>query len=243
MISLRAGWNLMGWTGADGTPVADALARFGDEPVEASRWEAETQRYVHYGADADDVGLTTLARGQALRLELSRDARWWERGTARPTFVFADDITAEQRDEVRALFESATDVVAMRFGVHTTDYTVDVDAGNTFYCTVSHDVIEFQFPGCSASAVAHEYFHVLQNVLAMETDELYFGPDWMSEGTADYAQYVYDLEVGRRARNPSFAVEQLTRTPGEVHDFDRSHFWLTYALGFIAAEWLADYAG
>ena len=243
VISLRAGRNLVGWTGADGTPVADALARFGDEPVEALRWEAETQRYVHYRPDTGDVGFTTLARGQALRLELSRDARWWERGTARPRFEFSADVTAEQRDEVQALFESAIDVIAMRFGVHTTDFTVNVDAGNTFYCTVSHDVIEFQFPGCREGAAAHEYFHVLQNVLAVEPDESYFGPDWMSEGTADYAQYVYELETGYRGRNPRFAVEQLTRTPGEVHDFDRRHFWLTYALGFIAAEWLADYAG
>ena len=244
VLSLHAGRNLVGWTGEDGAAVSDIVARFGGALTEARGWNAATLRFTHHrpGSGTAD-GLTSLSRGDGLWIELTTDMRWWERGTARPTFVFADDITAEQREEVRALFESARDVIAMRFGAHTTDFTVNVDAGNTFHCTVSHDVIEFQFPGCRAGAAAHEYFHVLQNVLAVEPDESYFGPDWMSEGTADYAQYVHDREVGRRGRNPYFAVEQLTRTPGEVHDFDRRHFWLTYAIGFVAAEWLADYAG
>lgn len=243
LLDLRRGQNLLGWTGGDGAGVADTLARFGDDLMEVWHWDADRQRYVPYPPGSDAARLATLARGQALRIELARDTRWWEPGTARPTFVFAEDITAEQREEVRALFESATDVIARRFGVHTTDYTVNVPAGNVFHCSVLHNVVTFQFPGCRAAAVAHEHFHVLQNVLSVEPHEPYFAPDWMNEGTADYAQYVYDQETGARGRNPRFAVEQLTRTPGEVHNFDRRHFWLTYAIGFIAAEWLADHAG
>lgn len=243
LLDLHRSRNLLGWTGADDVRVANALARLGDDLTEVWRWDAEAQRYVSYPPGSSAARLAVLARGQALRIELARDTRWWELGTARPTFVFADDITAGQREEVRALFESAIDVIAMRFGVHTTDFTVNVPAGNVFHCSVSHDVIEFQFPGCRTGAAAHEYFHVLQNVLAVEPHESYFGPDWMSEGTADYAQYLYDRETGASGRNPRFAVEQLTRTPGEVHNFDRRHFWLTYAIGFVAAEWLVDRAG
>ena len=66
----------------------------------------------------------------------------------------------------------------------------------------------------------------------------------MAEGSSEYVQHVYEQEAGPdRPRNPRFAVEQLTRTFGEVDDFDRRHPYLPYALGFIAAEWLADHAG
>ena len=243
LLDLRSGRNLLGWTGEDGARVADALAPFGRDLVQVWRWDSKTQRYIPYPPGSGSFGLATLARGEALRIELARDKRWWKRGIAGPTFVFEDDITADQRREVQALFNAAIDVIAMRFGAHTTDFTVNVDVGNTFHCSVSHDVIEFQFPGCGASAVAHEYFHVLQNALAGESHVSYFGPDWMSEGTAEYAQNVYDRQVERQGRNPRFAVEQLVRTPGDVHDFDRRHPFLPYALGFIAAEWLANHAG
>ena len=245
LVDLHRGQNLLGWTGEDGARVADTLARFGDDLVEVWHWDAERQRYVPYPPGSNAATLATLARGQALRIELAQDRRWWERGTARPTFVFAEDVTYERRKEVRWLFEHATDVIAMRFGAHTTDYTVKVPADSTVYCSVSQDVTEVQVPACRQSAVAHEYFNVLQNALAAEPDGSYFGPDWLSYGTAQYVQHVYDIESRRTVVNPRArpAVEKLARTPGEVHYFHRPPFWLNRTTGFIAAEWLADHAG
>ncbi|MXW23948.1 MAG: hypothetical protein F4Z96_04725, partial [Chloroflexi bacterium] len=242
LLDLHGGQNLLGWTGTDGAGVADTLARFGDDLEEVWHWDAEAQRYVPYPPGSDAASLATLARGQALRIELARDTRWWEPGTARPTFVFADDITAEQREEVQALFESATDVFAMRFGVHTTDYTVDVSNEHSL-CAAGGGVIDLPFPLCR-TAVPHEYFHILQSELMGRG----FGaPDWMNEGSAEYAQFVYEQDVDPQGtfphRHPYLAVEQLTITPGEVHDFDRRHRYLSYALGFVAAEWLVDRAG
>ena len=48
LLSLSAGANLVGWLGDDGTVVGAALARFGDALVRASRWDTESQRYLHY---------------------------------------------------------------------------------------------------------------------------------------------------------------------------------------------------
>ena len=245
VLSLRTGRNLVGWTGEDGASVSDVVARFGDAFTEALAWDAATQRFMRHRPGASTThGLASLDRGDALRVGLTEDTQWWERGTAQPTFVFADDITAEQRKEVRALFESARDVIAMRFGVHTTDYTVDVSNEHTG-CAAGGGVIDLPFPGCR-SAVPHEYFHILQQELAGGAGR--GGPDWMSEGSADYAQHVYEQhaypqQLEFRHRNPFFAVEQLTRTPGQVHELDPRERFLPYALGFIAAEWLVDRAG
>ena len=245
LLDLHRGQNLLGWTGEDGVVVGDALARFGDDLEEVWHWDAERQRYVPYPPGSDAASLATLTRGQALRIELARDTRWWERGIAQPTFVFAEGVTYERQKEVQWLFEHATDVIAMRFGAQTTDYQVGVPAGGTLYCTVSQDAPDDRVSVCAQSTAAYEYFLVLQNALAAGPDDSNFGPGWLSVGTAEYVQHVYDLESRRPLINPRTrsAVEKLTRTPGEVHYFHRQPFWLNRTTGFIAAEWLADYAG
>ena len=41
LLSLHAGLNLVGWTGENGTAIEDAVFRFGEAFVRASRWSAE----------------------------------------------------------------------------------------------------------------------------------------------------------------------------------------------------------
>ena len=245
LVDLHRGPNLLGWTGEDGAPVADALDRFGDDLEEVWHWDAEAQRYVPYPPGSNAATVATLARGQALRIELAQYRRWWERGLAQPTFVFAEGVTYERQKEVQWLFEHATDLIAMRFGVHTTDYRVGVPGDGTLYCTVSRDAPDDRVSVCAQSTTAYEYFLILQNALAAGHDDSNFGPGWLSAGTAEYVQHVYDLESRQPLINPRTrpAVERLTRTPGEVHYFHRQPFWLNRTTGFLAAEWLADHAG
>ena len=161
LLTLQTGRNLVGWAGEDGASVSDVVARFGDAFTEALAWDAATQRFMRHRPGASTThGLASLDRGDALRVGLTEDTRWWERGTAQPTFVFADDITAEQREEVRALFESAIDVIAVRFGAHTTDFTVNVSTEN-IVCAARPRRIDFPFHACRLGA-PHEYFHILQ---------------------------------------------------------------------------------
>ncbi len=240
LLSLRTGWNLVGWTGDSGTGIDEAVARFGDTFVRGSVWDASAQRYAHYHPGSGNTEPPSLIRGDAVWVDLTSEARWWQPGAARPTFRFDDGVTSEERNALQALFASAEDFLARRFGAHTADYTVSVsDEHNS--CAVVDDLVWFPpFPICREWAVAHEYFHVLQNDLAGAP---YWGPYWLSEGSADYAQHVYAIETGFPNRHPEFAVEQVTRTPVELHDLDRRHLFLPYALEFLAAEWLANHAG
>ena len=243
LLSLRTGWNLVGWTGDNGTGVDEAVARFGDMFVRGAVWDASTQRYVHHLPRSGNTEPPTLSRGDAVWVELTSDARWWEPGTVRPEYKFADDVTTEERGAVEALFASAEDVIARRFGAHTADYTVSVSDEHNSCAVAGNNLVWFPFPRCNAYAAAHEYFHVVQHDLAGVAPWEYWGPDWLSEGSAEYAHHVWASESGVPNRHPEFAVEQLTRTPGELHDFDRRHQHLPYALGFLAAEWLANHAG
>ena len=48
LLELHAGRNLVGWAGRDGTPIEEAVGRFGDALAKAWRWDAEVQRYLRY---------------------------------------------------------------------------------------------------------------------------------------------------------------------------------------------------
>ncbi len=241
LLSLRTGRNLVGWTGEDSAPIEEAVGRFGDTFTRGWRWDPESQHFDHYhpGRNAANT-LAELNRGDALWVELTAEARWWQPGTVRPGFVFDDDVGAEERDSVRALFASAEDFVARRFGAHTADYTVSVSNEHDV-CAVDEDLVLFPY-SCNPNA-PHEYFHVLQNALARVPPWEYWGPVWLSEGSAEYAQHMWALERGVASRQPKFAVEQVIKTPDELHTFDPRDRYLPYALGFLAAEWLANHAG
>ena len=90
LLSMHAGRNLVGWTGREGMPVEEAVARFGDALTRLSRWNAGTQRYEQYRPGWTDSAntLRELYLGDALWVELSSDARWWQSGTANAEFVF-----------------------------------------------------------------------------------------------------------------------------------------------------------
>ena len=90
LLELHAGVNLVGWTGRTGTPAADAVARFGDALVRASRWNAEAQRQEHYRPGAPDSAntLRALVHGDAIEVELTADARWWQPGATPPPVEF-----------------------------------------------------------------------------------------------------------------------------------------------------------
>ena len=81
---LRAGNNLVTWGGLDGTPIEEALDWLGDAVVGASRWNADTRESERYrpGAPPSANTLRTLNHGDALWVQLSEDASWWQSATA-----------------------------------------------------------------------------------------------------------------------------------------------------------------
>ena len=84
----------MAWGGLDGTPIEEALDWLGDAVVGASRWNADTGASERYrpGAPPSANTLRTLNHGDALWVQLSEDASWWQSGTAGTEFVFVEPL-------------------------------------------------------------------------------------------------------------------------------------------------------
>ncbi|MYK69245.1 MAG: hypothetical protein F4020_06815, partial [Gammaproteobacteria bacterium] len=265
LLSLTAGHNLVAWLGPDETPIEAALARFGDALVGAASWDAEVQRYARYRRDAPDA-VNTLRRlrlGDALWLELASETWWWQSGAERrpvdftgaatdgiePRFVFSEDVPAGEQQSLRAVLDGVREVFSERFGADRGDLTVRTgsDAGR---CSGGRGSVTLP-RGCAGIPwiVAHEYFHHLQGTLAGPNRK---GPVWMTEGTAVYADRVYDgvadpdstpeaaLEIERR--NSSRKVASTVSTLARVATGDTfripSEEPLNYSLGFLAADWL-----
>ena len=107
-------------------------------------------------------------------------------------------------------------------------------------------------------AIAHEYFHVLQNQLASKYHTSEVGPYWLVEGLAQYAEYVYSQS---RSRPTAFdgVFSDLSEainlhrimTPGELEsladeqrfrDGYNLHPIYTYAMAFAASTFLVEQA-
>ena len=103
LLPLHAGRNLVGWVGRDGTPIADAVVRFGESLVRASRWDAAAQAYEHYRPGESDTAntLAELNHGDGLWVELTGDARWWQSGNTPSPVVFVGDVSEERQAEIR----------------------------------------------------------------------------------------------------------------------------------------------
>ena len=131
LLSLPSGYSLVGWAGLDGTPIAEAVGRFGDALIGASRWNAETQSYERYepGAEEPAEGMPVLQHGDALWVELSEEARWWQSGTERTRFVFEAPVTQERKSELRDEMERVVAFFAERYGIEPPNFFVLVDPG------------------------------------------------------------------------------------------------------------------
>ena len=77
-VDLHRGFNLVLWTGGNGTPVAEAVASLGDALVSLFTWEAAAQQFFSYGPGRLDFLNTarTLDYGDGVWLEVNRDSTW-----------------------------------------------------------------------------------------------------------------------------------------------------------------------
>lgn len=232
LLSLRTGWNLVGWTGEGGTPIEEALTRLGDALDAAAYWDAEAGRHrVYYpGAKAlNDLG--ALSRGDALWVYISSDRRWAQPGTGRVIFEFAEGVSEELKGEVREEMATAMAFFGERLGIHYDEFSLAVsrDGG----CASRAGFIKLNRPWC----LAHEYVHVIQFALAEGHSH---GPTWLLEGSATYMEELYDddLEFRRWVAPAAASHVASIRTPESAPEAR-----LNYHLGFIAADWLRERAG
>ena len=252
VLPLHPGRNLVVWSGDEAGPVGDTLTRLGDKVLVALRWEAASQRWESYYSWVDGIdALSGLNRGDALLLELAAGASWWVPGAARPTYLFGEHVSEEEREATRRMVERVRAVFAEYFGIHTADFTVSVP-------------LELPITGCNAGpkrittppaafCTAHEYFHVLQFELS---ENLLHGPsgqapNWLVEGPATYAGAVWGETVnqGQPPESAGFDVlrksyvASVARVPSLENAQGAFGGAADYDLGFLASEWLVGHAG
>ena len=228
LLSLRAGENLVGWTGQDGTPVAEAVARLGDAVVLARGWDAQTQRYVRYIPVSSPAGdVAELRHGAAVWIEASHPVGWWQPGAQKPPFTFHGDIPEDTQAAIIAAYEGARAFFAVRFGavgrgrhhyigadtndvrtiyraVFGRDPGTEGFCGRTDFVAVTVRVLRcaYLFEG---GAQAAEYLDALISETARKGSRLRGrprldprGPGWLIEGSFEYARHVHDEAAGFR---------------------------------------------
>ncbi|MXY79220.1 MAG: hypothetical protein F4Y94_05950 [Chloroflexi bacterium] len=267
LLELQTGRNLIAWAGRDGTPIEEAVERFGERLVRAWRWDADASRYRLYHPHAATNSLTELNHGDAILVELTEDVRWWQSGTAPPPVVFLGEVGDERQSEIRESVDGARAVFAERWGVEVapTIYVGDPESIAPTYrrisgqeppgaCGVQAGYVIFVF--CfNEDIVAHEYFHTLQYDLS--AGGYADAPAWIVEGSAVYAALVHvgvsdpatsirsalderaDIEVPLIRRHTLPSLDKIT----EFADFWALPSNLGYTLGFLAVDRLVQRAG
>ena len=251
LLTLAEGYSLVGWAGLDGTPIAEAVGRFGDALVGALRWNAETQSYERYEPGVDDSAEApaVLNHGDALWVELSEERRWWQSGAVGTEFVFEGAVPPANQAEQRAELARVLAVFTERYGIVPPEFYVLVDLELDVIAAAREGEIQVGRGAVDhperESAYAHEYFHILQYDLGQQPPSANGSPAWLTEGSARYAEDVYfrerQGETDDRTRTAwwrrSLAVPAAL---GALEDSE-SFYGLegeAYALGALATDWL-----
>ena len=147
-------------------------------------------------------------------------------------WLFADGISPLRQSEVRQEMADIVTFVGDRFGASASGFTISV--GDDDPGRAEHG---FMATTDTFWEAAHEYFHVIQAELA---DGRFWGPLWLVEGSATYAEEAYDGDLEfRRAIAPAAASHVASIRETESADRVR----LNYHLGYLAADWLVGHAG
>ena len=261
LLDLHAGRNLVGWAGRDGTPIEEAVVRFGAALTRAWLWDAETQRYLHYrpGRPEHAHPLRELNHGDALWVELSAGARWWQSGTAPPPVVILGELAEaraskiwRQTDEARGAFVERWTIeasfTAYVGGLSDLDETYRSIYGRAFpqYCgTYGRGLIFIRDDCFNSRTISREYFHAIQDHLSQ--GRYLEAPPWLIEGSATYAE---QLHLG---------ISSVARTIDE--QLDQYRDWAKYVIvdsnypplpevawgavhqrGFLAVDWLVEHS-
>ena len=257
LLSLEAGLNLTGWAGANAEPVETALGRFGDRLRIAWRWDARAQRFDVYvpGAGAFST-LTELNRGDALLVDLSEQAAWWQSGVGNTTISFTEEVTPERQEDVHAALAEAIAFFAEQYGLHLPEFALRSGEGlpnqarteflvGPFSSRVSSSTVSIgsEVTGLSLDRVlAHEYFHVLQHNFAKSP----YPPQWLTEGTATYAAALYQITVGARTGEEIRQDwwQAAGRVPEALSELEIDFYGAgeRYHLAALATDWLVAHA-
>ncbi len=251
LLPLRAGNNLVTWGGLDGTPIEEAVDWLGDAVVGASRWNVDTRESERYrpGARSSANTLRTLNHGDALWVQLSEDASWWQSRPKRIAFMLHGDLrlTQEQEAGYRQELAHVQAFFLERYGIEPPEFSVHFFHGPDRRATAGGGRINVYWPADDpAEGVpwAHEYFHLLQSAVRQGRGGASSAPPWMVEGSATYASNVYS-QARWKTTDEGYRWLQWSRSRGiaalrPLEDAGR--FQATgnagYVLAALATDWL-----
>ena len=250
LLPLHAGNNLATWGGPDGTPIEEAVDWLGDAVVGASRWDADTGESERYrpGARSSANTLRTLNHGDALWVQLSEDASWWQSGTAGTEFVFHGGVrlTQEQEAEFREELAHVQAFFLERYGIEPPSFSVHFRPGHGGASAGGGRITVFWPSDDPPEGVpwSHEYFHLLQSAVRHGQGGAFGSPTWLVEGSATYAAHLYgqarwgDQDEGFRWQMWSISREIAALRPLEDAGQFRATEGVGYNLGTLATDWL-----
>lgn len=223
LITLREGWNLVAWSGADRVTFSEAFGRLEGDLESVLSWDDESgwfASYVPFGEPVlnDD---RLLSHGDAFLLNLSGERRWLQRGGVEPRVEFYGDFSAERKAEIRIETLSVMTWFAERYGLLEPDFKLFLGADadsliqaqrevlgirdpSSVLCGLAVDELVFLADWCATathdltSAIAHEYFHVLQTHLVARAapEATVYVAGWLLEGTAEHMGIAYSISRG-----------------------------------------------
>ena len=209
------------------------------------------------------------------------EERWSELGVAEVEVVFLGDFTRGERESLKRDLKAAQVLFAEHFGAVRSDFEVyvsaDLDALNERLLEISGDEYDYEYCGLALkeavfmSAVeectraegfgltlAHEYFHILQweakgppghRLVEPGPRNTWLG--WIIEGSAVYAEALFNDDQGRRSLAAFRQGVQVLWSvlaeafPGRLSDITdpEEKYKLEYRVGFLATDWLVERAG
>ncbi len=187
-----------------------------------------------------------------------------------PEIVFVGDVDPTTQADFRASMEDVVAFYSERYGVETPEFALyigaDIEAirdlrelgvrGATIHSDVNGTIWNIRgtwallvagghgVRSANARLLAHEYFHILQQVLSNASPAA--TPRWLIEGSAHYLSWLYGgLWESDRPREIIYS----SNCEGELRDLES--FEITtpvegqclYSPGAIASEWFAQHAG
>ena len=152
LVKLRTGWNLVAWSGADQTPIDDALKGIGWSLRNVHRWNPITQQWSTWTspertaqliaadntdqsatdnqteavANGDDEAETpTIRRGEALWINVARAVNWLQPTDILPRLIFPGGASDKVQTVVREDLEAVLAFFRTQYGIQADpDFTI-----------------------------------------------------------------------------------------------------------------------
>ena len=252
--SLQAGWNLVAWGGRDGIGTEEALSHLESSLVAGWLWDEAAQDF----REASSGPGQTLARGDALWVEVMDDTQWLQLD-GRMRVVFEREVSAAFRAETQAALDDVVGYFARHYNLVVEGITVklvgsDAGVGYSFEAGCRGDYANgtiVLLEDCLRPA-PHEYSRAVQEYLAMlepggnrggarGTN----GPAWLSEGVANLAAAGYADLTGYRTLDSHREQTRLgaVRSQSELETLPRDIRTTDSLLASTAVHWLIETAG